>query len=236
MPIGFVEARVCNCSHTNRIQEKQKKELLEVAAEANAYLEEKCIEPSQDVQNPYDPNSGPSKPIPTCILFPKTPKIRKHAHSPLHQTPKSSASQIRKNLIRSPSRRRSKALVFEEMQTPNKATPTRSMNWKITPIKFTAENKMDDMESELRTTKVTVRDLNQRYVSSKSLVQKAEWRYNRLAASNLKVSLSRDRATNFFRQFQFQIAVDFSHRPRLKARYQVGTGHRTPIHLLCVKL
>ncbi|TID16147.1 hypothetical protein E2P81_ATG09004 [Venturia nashicola] len=142
--------------------EKQKTELLEVAAEANANLEDKRIEPSHNIHSPYDPNSQPSKPIPPWILFPKTPKIRRHAHSPLHQTAKSSASQIRKNLIRSPSHRQSKALIFEEVQTPNKATPTRSFNWKIKPIKFKTENTMDDLKSELQATKVTVTDLSRR--------------------------------------------------------------------------
>ncbi|KAE9963194.1 hypothetical protein BLS_003435 [Venturia inaequalis] len=142
--------------------EKQRRELLEVAAEANACLEEKRIEISHDVHSPYDPNSEASKPIPTWILFPKTPKIRRHAHSPLHQTAKSSASQIRKNLTRSPSRRRRKAPVSEETQTPNNTTPIRSINWKITPIDFTAGNKLDDLERELRTNQATVRELSER--------------------------------------------------------------------------
>ncbi|QDS70161.1 hypothetical protein FKW77_006055 [Venturia effusa] len=142
--------------------EKHKEEMLEVATEANAHLAGKRNESSQDVQTPYDPNSGPSTPIPAWLLFPKSARIRKRVHSPLHQTSKSSASQIRKNLIRSPSRRQSQALVFEEMQTPNKPTPTRSTNWKMKPLMFTAGDHIEDLETELRTTKVTVKDLSQR--------------------------------------------------------------------------
>lgn len=148
------------------------------------------------MHSPYDPNSEASKPIPTWILFPKTPKIRRHAHSPLHQTAKSSASQIRKNLTRSPSRRRRKALVSEETQTPNNTTPIRSINWKITPIDFTAGNKLDGLERELRTNQATVRELSERYVeqqNSRACKQK-EWR----SALNWRGSVpNQDRAQNF---------------------------------------
>jgi hypothetical protein len=122
------------------------------------------------MQSPYDPNAELSISVPTWIMFPKTPKIRKHARSPLHKVSKATASQIRNNLVRSPSRCHIKAPVFEENhavnnlnpQTPNMATLTRSTNWEFTPIKLTNDTMVDELACEVRIMKAEVKDLRRK--------------------------------------------------------------------------
>jgi len=157
MPIGFVHGLIDSISCAKKLQE-----LLQVAAEENASTKDECFDANERVLDPYDPNAEPSIPVPTWLLFPKTPRIRKHAHSPLHQTPKTTASQLRKSLIRSPSRRHGKALVFEEMQTLNKATPTRGIDWSIAPLKLKDVTKADKLECELETLRCEVKGLRRK--------------------------------------------------------------------------
>jgi hypothetical protein len=162
MPIGFVHGLVNGIGRAKKLQEKQKQELLQVAAKENALIEDKCFDTNENVPDPYDPNPEPSIPIPTWLLFPKMLKIRQHAYSPLHQTPKTAASHLRKNLIRSPCRRHSKALVFEELQTPIKPPPKRGIDWSIAPLKLKDVTKADKLECELKTIRCEVKGLRRK--------------------------------------------------------------------------